>query len=49
MTDSEQSTNFAEYSYEKAITPKDKMHRFLYIAGVVLFILCLIGIIAQTD
>ncbi|MBQ7700410.1 MAG: hypothetical protein IJT49_08730 [Clostridia bacterium] len=39
MTDSEQSTNFAEYSYEKAITPKDKMHRFLYVAGVVLFMM----------
>ena len=35
MSDSEQSTNFAEYSYEKAITGKDKAHRALYITGIV--------------
>lgn len=39
MTDSEQSTNYAEYSYEKAITGKDKTHRFFYIAGVVLLLI----------
>lgn len=39
MTDSEQSTNYAEYSYEKAVTGKDKLNRVLYIIGVILIIL----------
>lgn len=45
MSDSEQSTNFAEYSYEKAITGKDKAHRALYITGIV-FIMILPILIA---
>jgi len=36
MNDQEQATNFAEYSYEKAITKKDKLDRCLYVAGVVI-------------
>lgn len=39
MTDSEQSTNFAEYSYEKAVTGKDKAHRALYVIGIVLLMI----------
>ena len=39
MPDSEQSTNFAEYSYEKALTGKDKANRALYIIGVVLIMI----------
>lgn len=45
MSDSEQSVNFAEYSYEKAITNKDKVKRILYFALVV-FIIILPVIIA---
>lgn len=39
MTDSDQSTNFAEYSYEKAITSKDKTKKALYIIGVILLMI----------
>ena len=39
MTDSEQSTNYAEYSYEKAVTGKDKLKKVLYIISVILLIL----------
>ena len=39
MTDSDQSTNYAEYSYEKAVTGEDKLNRVLYIIGVILIIL----------
>lgn len=35
MDDREQATNYAEYSYEKAVTGKDRLHRFLYITGAV--------------
>lgn len=35
MDDREQATNYAEYSYEKAVTGKDRLNRFLYIAGAV--------------
>ena len=39
MNDQEQATNYVEYSYEKAITNKDKLNRFLYIAGVVVLMI----------
>ena len=39
MSDSEQATNYNEYSYEKAITKKDKLKRALYFVGVVLLML----------
>ena len=47
MSDSEQSTNFAEYSYEKAINSKDKIKRVLYFALVVFIIILpvIIGVI----
>ena len=35
MSDSEQSTNYAEYSYEKAVTKSDRVKRVLYIVLVV--------------
>ncbi len=37
--DNEQSTNYSEYSYEKAVTGKDKMKRALYFIGIVLVML----------
>lgn len=37
--DSEQSTNYSEYSYEKTVTSKDKLKRAFYFAGVVLLML----------
>lgn len=39
MSDSELTTNYAEYSYEKAITGKDKTKRVLYIIGVAVIML----------
>ena len=39
MDGNEQTTNYNEYSYEKAITGKDKFKRALYFAGVVLLML----------
>ncbi len=37
--DSEQSTNYSEYSYEKTVTAKDKLKRVLYFICVVLVML----------
>lgn len=39
MNDAQESVNRAEYSYEKAVTKKDKLKRALYFTGVVLLMI----------
>ena len=49
MSDSEQSTNTAEYSYEKTLTGADRLKRVLYVCGVILIMLIPLIIAAVTQ